>query len=29
MKALEAAIALKILWQDFKGSNGWAVTRMA
>jgi hypothetical protein len=25
MKALEAATPLKILWQDFKGSNGWAV----
>jgi hypothetical protein len=25
MKALEIATSLKILWQDFKASNGWAV----
>jgi hypothetical protein len=25
MKALEAATPLKILWQDFKAINGWAV----
>jgi len=29
MKALEAATPLKFLWQDFKGSNGWAVKLMA
>jgi len=29
MKALEAAMPLKILWQDFKASNGWAVKLMA
>jgi hypothetical protein len=25
MNALEAATPLKILWQDFKASNGWTV----
>jgi hypothetical protein len=28
MKALEAATPLKILWQDFKANNGWAVKLM-
>jgi hypothetical protein len=28
MKALETATSLKIPWQDFKASNGWAVRFM-
>jgi hypothetical protein len=28
VKVLEVAISLKILWQDFKASNDWAVRIM-